>query len=76
MLNCLCFFLFYFILFSFFYVLFHAVKTDTKLTLHHMWNIFIIELTKIKFKIWRGYIFQKFFTINFVGGGGIPVFTQ
>ena len=38
MLNFLCFF-----------VLFIAVKTDTKLTLHHMRNIFITELTNIKF---------------------------
>ena len=79
MLNCLCFlFLFYFILFYLFifYVLFFAVKTDTKLTLHHSRNIFIIELTKIKFKIWKGYIFEKFLPLFLGGGGGIPVFTQ
>ena len=75
MLNCLC-FLFYFILFYFFffYVLFYAVKTDTKLTLHHMWNIFIIELTKIKFKIWRVTFLKSFLPLFFWGRGWISGF--
>ena len=69
MLNRLCFF-FVFFFCVFFYVLFYAVKTDTKLTLHHMWNIFIIELTKIKFKIWR-VTFLKSFLSLFFGGRGL-----
>ena len=36
-----------------FFVLCNAVKTDTKLALHHMGKIFIIELIKIKFKIFQ-----------------------
>ena len=61
MLNCLFFFFFFVCLFVclFVFVLFNAVKTDTKLTLHHMWNIFIIQLTNLD-----GYIFEKFFTIK------------
>ena len=51
MLNFLCFF-----------VLFNAVKTDSKLTLHHLGKIFIIQLTDIKFKIWRVTFFKSLFT--------------
>ena len=40
------------------------MKTDTKLTLHHMWNIFIIQLTKINFKIWRVTFLKKKITIK------------
>ena len=72
MLNCLCLFVLFFILFYFilfFDVLFYAVKTDTKLALDHMWNIFIIELIKIKFKIWR-VTFLKSFLPLFFGGRG------
>ena len=83
MLNCLCFcflllffffffffcFLFFDVFFFFFFVLFYAVKTDTKLTLHHLWNIFfIIQLTKIKFKIWRVIFLRIFYHYIFLGG--------
>ena len=55
MLNFLCF------------LYFNAVKTDTKLTLHHMGKVFINLFNKIRFKIWR-VIFLKHFTINFLEG--------
>ena len=58
-----------------FFVLFYAVKTDTKLTLHHMWNIFIIQLTKIKFKIWRVTFLKNFLPLICLGDG-LPVFTR
>ena len=61
--------------FFFVFVLFYAVKTDTKLTLHHMWNIFIIQLTKIKFKIWRVTFLKSFLPLICLGDG-LPVFTQ
>ena len=48
MLNILCFF-----------VLFNAVKTDTKLTLQLMEKMFIIYLIKIKFKILRVTFFKS-----------------
>ena len=64
MLNYLCFF-----------VLFNAVKTDTKLTLHHMRKMFIISLTKIKFKIWRVTFLKGFFTIK-KDWDGLPFFSQ
>ena len=77
MLNFLCFF-----------ILFNAVKTDTKLTLHHIsiyllilpdalaGNSFIISLTKIKLKNLEGYIFFKnVFTIKEVWDG-LPIFAQ
>ena len=81
MLNSFFFYLFIYLFFYFFFVLFNAVKTDTKLTLHHMWNIFIIQLTKIKFKIWRVTFLKSFLPLNyhyffFLGGGELPVFTQ
>ena len=43
-----------------FFVLFNAMKTDIELTLHHMGKIFIIYLTKIKFKIWKVSCEKKF----------------
>ena len=64
MLNFLCFF-----------VLFNAVKTDTKLTLHHIGKKIIIQLIKIKFKIWRVTFLKSFFTIK-NNWDGLPVFTQ
>ena len=50
MLNFLCFF-----------VLFDEVKTDTKLTLHHMGKIFYYLTYEDKIKNLEGYIFKKFF---------------
>ena len=50
---------------SFFFVLFSAVKIYTKLTLHHMWNIFIIQLTKIEFKSFLPLIFLGGWTSGF-----------
>ena len=41
-----------------------------------MWNIFIIELIKIKFKIWRVTFLKSFLPLFFGGRGGLPVFTQ
>ena len=50
-----------------------------------MWNIFIIQLTKIEFKIWRVTFFKSFLPLIYlcvcVGGGGgegygIPIFKQ
>ena len=35
----------------------NAVKTDSKLTLHHMGKLFIIKHTEINFKIWRFTLF-------------------
>ena len=68
MLNCLFFFvlfiylfLFYFIYLFFFDVLFY--------TLYRMWNIFIIELIKIKFKIWRVTFLKSFLPLFFWGRG-------
>ena len=46
---------------------FNAVKTDTKLTLHHMGKIFIIYLTKIKFKIWKVTFFKSFLPLKCFG---------
>ena len=43
------------------FVLFNAVKKDTKLTLHHMGKIFIILTYWDKIKNQEGYIFEKFF---------------
>ena len=43
-----------------FFVLFNAVKTDIKLTLHHMGKFFIIQFTMIKFKIWRVTFLKSF----------------
>ena len=65
MLNCLCCF--------FLCVFFCIVKCseNTKLTLHHMWNIFIIQLTKIEFKIWRVTFFKSFLPLIYLGGGGV-----
>ena len=63
MLNCLSFF-----------VLFNAMKRDTKLTLHHMGKFFFIELIKIKFKIWR-VTFFKVFLIKKIWDG-LRVFMQ
>ena len=42
------------------FVLFNAVKTDTKLTLHHMGKIFNTSLTKIKLKIWKVTFLKSF----------------
>ena len=42
---------------------FFILKTDIKLTLHHMGKIFIIELIDTIFNL-EGYIFKKFFTIK------------
>ena len=64
MLNFLCFF-----------VLFNAVKSDTKLTLHHMRIFFIISLTKIKFKIWRVTFFKSFLPLIKIWDG-LPFFSQ
>ena len=46
-----------------------------------MWNIFIIQLTKIEFKIWRVTFFKSFLPLIYLGGGGggaygIPIFKQ
>ena len=59
----------------FVFVLFNVVKTDTKLTLHNMWNIFIIQLTKIKFKTRRVTFLKSLLPLNFFLDG-LPVFTQ
>ena len=56
MLNFLCFF-----------VLFNAMKTDTKLTLHHTGKIFIIYLVKIKFKTWRVTFLKSFLPLTKFG---------
>ena len=48
-------------------VLFIAVKTDSKLTSHHMEKIFIIQLTEIKFKIWRVTFFNSFYHKEIMG---------
>ena len=62
--------------FSLLFVLFDALQPETKLTLHHMRKIFTILFTKIKFKIWWGYIFEeKFFTIE-KNWDGLPFFSQ
>ena len=55
MLNFLCFF-----------VLFNAVKTDTKLTLHHMGNFLFFNF-KIKFKIWRVTFLKSFLPLKEFG---------
>ena len=62
MLNFLCFF-----------VLLNAVKTDTKLTLHHMGKFFISYQGKIENL--EGYIFEKFLIIKKFWNG-LPVFAQ
>ena len=47
-----------------------------------MWNIFIIQLTKIEFKIWRVTFFKSFLPLIYLCGGGgrggygIPIFKQ
>ena len=35
-----------------------------------MWNIFIIQLTKIEFKIWKVTFFKSFLPLIYFGGGG------
>ena len=58
-----------------FSLLFFVVKTDSKLTLHHMGKIFIIKFTKIKLKIWRvTFFFFKFTTEKL--WDGLPVFQK
>ena len=49
------------------FVLFNAVKTDKKLTLHHMGKNFMVKLTKIKFKIWRVTLLKSFLPLNVFG---------
>ena len=64
MLNFLCFF-----------VLLNAVKTDTKLTLHHIRKILLLNI-KIKFKIWRvTFLKSFFFTIKKIWDV-LPIFAQ
>ena len=64
MLNFLCFF-----------VLLNAVKTDTKLTMHHIRKILLLN-SKIKFKIWRvTFLKSFFFTIKKIWDV-LPIFTQ
>ena len=50
-----------------FIVVFIAVKTDSKLTLHHMGKSFIIELTKKNIKIWRVTFFKSFYHKEIMG---------
>ena len=64
MLNFLCIF-----------VLFNAVKTDTKLTFHHMGKTFILSTYHNKIENLEGCIFKKYFTIK-RNWDGLPVFTQ
>ena len=47
--------------FLFFFVLFKAEKTVSKLTLHHMGKIFDIRFGKIRFGIWRVTFLKSFF---------------
>ena len=47
--------------------MFIAVKTDSKLTLHHMGNIFIIKFIEIKFKIWRVTFLKSFYHKEIMG---------
>ena len=44
-----------------------AVKTDKKLTLHNIRKIFSIELTGMKFKIWRVTFFKSFLPLKHFG---------
>ena len=58
-----------------FFVLLNAVKTDTKLTLHHIRKILLLNI-KIKFKIWRvTFLKSFFFTIKKIGDV-LPIFAQ
>ena len=41
-----------------------------------MWNIFIIQLTQIEFKIWRVTFFKSFLPLIYLGGGGGGVWTS
>ena len=69
-----CLFVF-FVLFCF--VLLNAVKIDTNLTVHHMGKIFIIELLKIKFKIWRVTFFNVVYHKEIMGWtSGFPEITE
>ena len=62
--------------FQCFFVLFNAVKTDKKLTLHHIGFFFYYYLTyQDKILNLEGYIFEKFFTIKMFLDG-LPVFAQ
>ena len=58
-----------------FFVLFNSVKTDTKLTLHHMGKILLLKLIKIKFKIWRVTFLKSLFTIK-KNWDVLPIFAQ
>ena len=53
--------------FSLHFCVVNAVKTDTKLTLYHMGKNFIIQLTKIKFHIWRVTFFKNFLPLKTFG---------
>ena len=64
MLNFLCLF-----------VLFNAVKTDAKLTLHQMGQTIYYLTYQDKIKNLEGYIFKKFFTIKKIWDR-LPIFTQ
>ena len=44
----------------FFFVVFKAEKTVSKLTLHHMGKLFNIRFFKIRFRIWRVRFFKRF----------------
>ena len=60
-----------------FFVLFIAVKTDSKVTLHHMEKIFVIQLTEIKFKIWRVTFLGSFLPQKIMGWtSGFPEITE
>ena len=53
----------------FFFVLFNAVTTDSKLTLHHIWENFYYLTYEDKIWNLEGYIFEKFFTIKMFWDG-------
>ena len=57
------------------FLLFTAMKTDSKFTLHHMGNIFIIYLNMTKFKIWTVTFFKSFLTSEKLFDG-LPVFQK
>ena len=50
-----------------FFVLFNAVKTDAKLTLHHMGKILMVKFIKIKYKNRRVTFLKSFLPLKRFG---------